>query len=565
MASNLPVVAAYDPHIGKPEGLAWAISHGPSSFTNNQVNSDSLSSQQMQFTINPPDNCFLSPYIMVEMTMNFTASATTASIPPGQSVLNYGSTDSLRAYPLHSISNSLTATINNATLSYSPNQFIHEIGRYITQDSLKASSSPMELDRAQQYSDSFGTMFSPIAGYNSSTPANKMRGCYAVEATSTPWTVGAATFNAIQMKFREYLMLPPFMFNGAPHSQAMYAVDKLKLVFNFSDLSWAWSHCTDVGNVALLTFAGSFTAPALSTLTAITTATLYYETLAPNAVQAVDRKNLYPLWDRQAYSQNGSAIASGASAVLNSPVINLNVVPERIYVFVKKAQDVNFTQNDSDSYYRINSINIQLGNESTLLSGASFAQLYQMSSDNGLVDSFDEFKSRIGSVICLGFGDQIQLKPTAARGVTMKDTLQIRVNFTNIDSTGRKDTAVPTLSVVVETAGVLELFGPTGISNLGGVSQEQVIQTKEQPSTSFEDLMDLSGGAHRGGLGVGTLIKRATPIARKILDMADVAADTIGSGEKKGSALLGSGLALDDRAAGGRKMTKSELMRISKM
>jgi len=566
MAALLPLVSAYDPQIESNKHGAYVVDIGPANFTPLQQNSASLDQSALRFVLNPPQGTFLSPYVVIELAMNFSASATTTLIPPGQAVLNYGSTDALRSWPLASITSVLSTTFNGANITYNMSDFIHEIMRYQhNKGSLKSSSSPIELDNSQQYSDVHGSLFNPLGGYASSTPDRPMRGCFKVVSSLTR-VDGALTYNDIQVKFWEYIPVAPFLYAGPPRTQALYGVQELVLNFNFANsLTRAWSHCVGAGNVALNSFAASFSAPTGSALPAITSAICRYEVMKPNVVQELGMKNIYQYYDRNRSFTDGTAIAYGASSTIQSANYQIAAIPERMYLFVKK-QPGSLTYADTDSYYRIDQIQISLGSESTLLSGASIDQLYKFSADNGIIDKFDEFRDRVGSVLCLEFGSQIQLPVTYAPGVTVQDQIQAKVWFTNIDATGGKDAAVPTLCMVLETGGILTLDWGVGATNVGGVDRAQVLEAKKVASNTYKEVSQIAGG-----FNFGKLIKSATPVARTIASvinsLADVGDSAFGSGGAHlggahlGGAHLGGGLAVE--AAGGKRMSKKELLAIT--
>lgn len=183
-----------------------------------------------------------------------------------------------------------------------------------------------------------------------------------------------------------------------------------------------------------------------------------------------------------------------------------------------------------------------------------------MSADNGLQDPYSQYKDRIGSVICFSFGSQVALPAGLAPGVSGTFTLSFVIQMTKIaDLAKNKNTVDLDCVVVTETAGILQLFDDNSIINTGIISSKQVLEAANE-SVSYDQLSAESSTAVSGGFGVGSLVKKAAPVARAIIDGIEAVAPMLGEGRMSGSARLGGDLV---KGSGGAMLSKAQLKRLA--
>jgi hypothetical protein len=140
--------------------------------------------------------------------------------------------------------------------------------------------------------------------------------------------------------------------------------------------------------------------------------------------------------------------------------------------------------NDTDTFFRIDAINLSFGNVTGILSSCDTHVLYMMSRKNGLCDSFPEWYGLhptmthptnpaipnviggIGSVLCLEFGSDIPMVPEFHPG--MAGSFNFQINSMSVTYLNRSVTITnPVLYVMTQTDSYLHM-GDT-VTRVAGV------------------------------------------------------------------------------------------------
>ena len=140
--------------------------------------------------------------------------------------------------------------------------------------------------------------------------------------------------------------------------------------------------------------------------------TLQFQFLTPHASEMLDARNVVPYYEFPVYrttnfpdivgrgtgliGANGR-FSEGGSAVLNSSNIQLNGIPDKLLIFVRKNMG-NLDCRESDKYLTIKGIRINFNNQAGLLASQSPQQLYQNSVLSGLHMSWEQFSGLTTSV-----------------------------------------------------------------------------------------------------------------------------------------------------------------------
>jgi hypothetical protein len=423
----LQTVVANDPRIDINEKREFVILQGGQRVTYKPVISTSFSNSSAQFSAPPP-----SPGIIVDrkieirypvtVTINATGNAATAGQPTIQSGF-----DAFRAYPISSVTNTLTVTINNNASSINMADVIQPLLRYNTCRDTREyeySTTPHMMDQYQTYEAGVGTNRNPLAGYND-TYYEVARGGFPYTGLVNPnLQNGVATEAVINAELTEQLFLSPLLF-GMGENSGFVGVQTMDFNFTYiSNLARMWSHANIAGR----------------TINSITVnlgqPTLLFNYVTPKELQAIPKSVVYPYYDVQRYPTDANApIASGASTTLNSANIQLQSIPKRMYIFARRRNADLYNgvgaANLTDTFFEINSININWNNNAGLLSSASQQDLYRMSVSNGCNMSWEQWSGgpvnrilgtneqfgAIGSVLCIEFGKDIGLDQIECPGM----------------------------------------------------------------------------------------------------------------------------------------------------
>lgn len=616
MSDKIKIVGELDPLLETPTQLEWNILKGASHVSFVRKNASSVSNSMINFSCNPPSpNVFVSPFALTSLKVAYRIDGIAArdhnfmgvARPAPYTVVGSGfiNTDVFlgpRCAPISSVTNNLTVAINGNQISSNVNSYVHELLRYNNTFSdrfIRQSVCPMAFDMAQSYHDLVASLKNPLGTYTDGMAGYMGRrafkpisqDCYGAGGPGTDVVALAAATAVFVYEYFEYINLAPFMFSGVPSEQALFGIQTMDIYLQLdNDLKKTFSIAVnefqaDGGLAAVMT--AVIGDPALGPTPGDATVQFCY--LTPNDLQMVPIRNVYPYADLVPYitaipTTQLNNLTDGFQIVANA--MQLRVVPEKVWIYIKKRKG-SFSVYDSDAYCRISNVNVQFENAQGLLAGASKQQLYEICVDNGLQDAYDVWDNRVGAVVCLNFGKNIELGPSMAPGVQGTFNFALTVTATNFSTstafatTGTTPapvagTAIPwDLYVVVQNSGILTLENNTCQIMTGVISQNDVLNANSKPSleAQIESQGAGEGGASLGG-GLGrNLVKVGSTVLRGVADAADTLAPVfLGDGHEhpthhaprsaRGSARMGGSggtLMKGGKSLGGQMLSKSEL------
>lgn len=378
-----------------------------------------------------------------------TLKITNANKNPNEFAVNYGVTDALAAFPLHSLVSTMTATLNNNTISQNMQDTLPILLRMVESEEFAKydSMTPTGLDYLADYRDGVHQMefqldvnagsqpCAYIPGATDSNPANgtfngtrsqtflshannilgwdmnrpagtayyhKPRGAWKLKALYALLDDGvkrvptlADTTVYAQFTVTEPLLMSPFVFGSGYGKQGFYGVQTMNFNFNInSNAGRAWRSAV---------FNGTKTVEVDS----FSDSQLIFQFLTPHASDMLDPRNVVPFYElpvyrtsnfdvlpaRPNYGQSGTdgKFLEAEPRTLQSSNIQLSGIPDKLIIFVRKrVADLNCSQ--TDSYATINQISINFNNQAGLLSSMTPEQLFRNSVQSGLANmSWDEF------------------------------------------------------------------------------------------------------------------------------------------------------------------------------
>lgn len=486
---SLEKVKVLDSRVDLKEDSFYSVLIGSQRTTQKREVTTNVNSSTISWSIVTP-----SPKTLVDrkitMTVPLRLTFTGDSGNPASTLLQPGF-DSPRQYPLSSIINTIQLTINNSDTSLSISELIHPLMRYQTSRKLEytgLSTTATMKDYFQSYDDGIGTVKNPLAPFYDNS--------YELPRASVPMTiVQNDQFTAIvDLYLTEPLFISPLTW-GEDSEKALFGVQQLNVVLNLnSDLTRAWSHApSSPSTINSVVATLGFDNPYLD---------LTYMT--PKLSEMIPMVNQYPWYNVNRYITELAQFAAGQTTTVSSQNIQLSEIPTRMYIFVRRRlSSMDYTT--TDTFFRINSISVNYNNQAGLFSGATTQQLYQMSVDNGLLDSYPEFYGSnfsfgtgnpdlplSGSVLCLQFGKDIGLADDQAPGLLMTQQLQIDVNVTNVSAAAID----PSLYIVIVSEGTLTIMDNRAIYNTGVLSREDIMKVKSYPEVDYQTAF---GSAQYGG------------------------------------------------------------------
>lgn len=378
-----------------------------------------------------------------------TLKITNATKSANEFAVNYGVTDALAAFPLHSLVSTMTATINNNTISQNMQDTLPILLRMVDSEEFAKydSMTPTGLDYLADYRDGVHQMefqldmnagyqpcaFVPgdtdslptsntltgtrsqtflshannILGHDMNRPAgtayyHKPRGAWKLKAIYALSDTGVKRVPTLedttvyaQFTVTEPLLMSPFVFGSGYGKQGFYGVQTMNFNFNInSNAGRAWRSAV---------FHGTKTVEVDS----FSDSQLIFQFLTPHASDMLDPRNVVPFYElpvyrtsnfdvlpaRPNYGQAGTdgKFLDAEPRTLQSSNIQLSGIPDKLIIFVRKrVADLNCSQ--TDSYATINQISINFNNQAGLLSSMTPEQLFRNSVQSGLANmSWDEF------------------------------------------------------------------------------------------------------------------------------------------------------------------------------
>ena len=380
-----------------------------------------------------------------------TLKITTTGKAAADFAVNYGVTDALAPFPLHSLVTTMTATINNNTISQNMMDTLPILLRMVDSEEFAKYDcmTPTALDYLAEYKDGVHRMDfqldqnsqgqpcaymrdatdsqPPVANtftgtkstafvsypnnslafdmnrpaatayYHKPRGAWKLEALYAVDASTNAQRVPTVADTVVYARFKvtEPLLLSPFVFGSGYGKQGFYGIQTMNFNMNInSNAGRAWRSAVFEGTktVEVEKFADS---------------QLLFQFLTPHASDMLDPRNVVPFYEFPVYrtSNNvalqprpnyGRAISTGViedapTVTIASHNIQLSGIPDKLIIFVRK-RVADLGCKDTDSYATIKGISINFNNQAGLLSSMTQEQLFRNSIQSGLANmSWDEF------------------------------------------------------------------------------------------------------------------------------------------------------------------------------
>jgi hypothetical protein len=490
----IKVLTVDEPRLKLGNTRVWACIRGGQDVTYYQYPSTSFNNSGFNFITNPPSNTTVLDRLAILRTpvnITFTANSNTSNIlQPGL--------DAFRSFPISSITNTLSCTLNGFPMPIELSEVVHALSRFhldIDQKNEYISLLAQMDDNYQNYSDGIGCNNNPLGLYKDNS-TQVPRGAY-------PYTVisNTPTSAEISAVLYEPVILPPFLWDG---QQAGGLVGINTLQFNYilnQNPQHIWSHASTGSTIDDMQI--TFTQPSMM---------LGFVT--PKLLQKIPPMVSYPYFQISKFiTQYSRTLAPNTQDTYTSAVIQLSSIPRKLYMYLKQSNNITYSSltnmiETTDTFLKINNISINWDNRQGVLSGADPSQLYQLSVLNGLKLPWVEFngltqeissvpgqntlvKGLTGSIICIELGRDIGLRDDQCEGLLDKINLQITVTATNINQTV---TLRPDLYILAVSDGVLRITNGKAYAEIGVVTKEDILNADVSYKLNYNTLEKIYGG-----------------------------------------------------------------------
>ena len=532
MSNDFKKVLVKDDRLMVSDSIEYAVFKGGQSVVPSQQPAVSSSSQSsVQWNVQIP-----SEQTLLDRRVMWTATASIQVTVPSGFVPVYGVNFALAPFPLHQLATTIQTTINNNSTSINIRDVLpallksndcRELLRY-------SSTTPCMSDVLKTYyvcsaSSGSGLLNNILGGYEVSALDNDFRpnGSFVGYGSnntlpSSPTNVsvtqiGTSQNYTIQFTTCEPLICPPFAWNEPmSNNSAIYGLQNMNIVVNLGSANRAvrvipvglvgGSLVSNFSNVILNNVSGS---------------QLLLNYITPHPSDLMAARNVVPYLEFPRYfSSSGTVVPQNADQLITSSTFNLNQIPDKLIIFVRKPQNLQ-TPSDSDYSFPIKNISINFNNNSGILSSASQYDLFRYSVESGSTQSFDEFSGvtnvgtglntgggntlvpTVGSYLMLEFGKHIQLvEDYYAAGSLGNFQLQFNItvngNYQNflVGETNTYETAfAPEVVLITQNSGIFVTERGQSSVYTGILTKQDVLDASQTTPLGQSTVQRVVGGS----------------------------------------------------------------------
>jgi hypothetical protein len=579
-SSDIQKIAVFDDRIVQM-APKYAVEKGALSLTNSPFNAIAANGSQHTYQIQvPSENVFVDRAIDWTSTCFLSLTVSVAgTFILNEPVLKFGTDCALAPFPLHSLTQTLTATINDTTTTMNTNDVLREVLRLTDlKKNREQRTCPTFLDTYRNYNDCFGTINSPLNGYENATTSETLgNGAYSdVFFTDSngnkligngSYTIGAApqVYNYINgvpvgvningsappallmtyplfiaFKSTEKVILSPFIFSDLNENETgLFGIQNIQLVFNMNSpsltgLNGRVLRSTINNGRTLSNLSYNISASVNGNQSPFGGSVVNVQFLTPSLDLALPPKSIvnYMEFPRYVSAVSGLNVVSQTMATsVNSQTITLPQIPDMMIIYVKPQS---YTLNDADYYYPIRKISINFDNYSGMLSSHTPEELYRMSYANGLHMDFQQwlgeakmgtFGSNVpltGGFLVLRPSKDIVLQTGQAPSLVGNFTFQCQVDFFNTNTVGDPNLTNVNLWIITCNSGFFETVKGSSRILKGVLSESDIINA---PIAS----MQVRGELNRvvGGASFKNMLGNAMSKAQSILPIVKMVAPLI--------------------------------------
>lgn len=501
MSNQIKPVLVSDPLLMLEDSVNFAVYRGGQNVSVQKFPATSATSTAQQYQIQVPSlSTVVDRAIIWGSDITFTIEGT--STTEGTYLVNYGYTDVIAPFPLNNLCTNMNIQINNTSVSLPVNQVLDPLLRSIDSESIALwqGSTPTQLDYWGDYqniADIYQLLpdnpdnSSPFNGYSVSYNRREPpRGAFPVVIGGNAAQVALAVPQTatVTISVREPLFVSPFIFESPEGHSGMSGVTQINITAQMDALA----------KRAFRFFQATTSPNTNKSITSVSYANSYMECkfLTAKPSDLIPSTIITPMYNLQNYvtPANNGALSAPFTTTLTSNSIQINSIPDKVFVFVRNAQ-VNLNPTVPDVYCKIDNIKITFGNQSGICSNFTVEDLHRASLLAGSKQTYLDFigsaidNSRgatsesnasviglttVGSVLCLNFGESINIpEDYFAPGSLSTTQFQITLDVT---WTGNKTVPfVPELNCMFMTSGVFSCNNGSSASYTSGVLSKQVV------------------------------------------------------------------------------------------
>lgn len=548
MSADFEKVLVKDARLDVVDSIKYAVIKGGQNVTMAQYKAISATNNQIVFNIQvPSEQTIIDRRVLLQTELTLSVISTNNTAVKG---CYYGVYSALASFPLHQLMTVLSATINNNTVSINIRDVLPAIIRLLDCEDLICynSSTPTFADTAVSYSPDAcgGALSHPNASYWAVNEAPVVhRGVMAPKSYVGPTASGIYFKETFTWLLTEPLLLSPFFYsNLKANNQGFYGIQNMNIVLNIGDTTRAFrtiygqaapswvQPSPSVEDGAIINEVINVYAGAVEVGGAYFNNTqLLLNFLTPHPSDMLPARNIVPFYELPRYitpwsANPGALVVSGLSAsnpdtfTVRTQSLQLNQIPDKLILYVRKNLSSQ-TWGDADVCFPISNVVVNFNNNSGILASAQQVDLWQMSRNNGLQETWHEFKGLgvgapqfgiptstsdsntivplVGSYLVLEFGKDIQLtEDFYAAGSLGNFNLQVNITCQNnrpytLTTNGGYDNNVEAVLITMNS-GVFVCERGTSSTYTGILTKQDVLEASQQDHYTHDDVGRMIGG-----------------------------------------------------------------------
>lgn len=552
MSADFEKVLVKDARLDVADSIKYAVIKGGQNVTMAQYKAISQTNNQIVFNIQvPSEQTIIDRRVLLQtdLTLSVISQEGASDSATSASGCYYGTFAALASFPLHQLMTVLSATINNNTVSINIRDVLPIMIRLLDADDLVYfnSSSPTFADTAASYAPDYsgGLIPHPNNSYWAVNEACCMhRGSIAPKSYTQTFSGDGNVISkeVFTWTLTEPLMLSPFFFaNLKANNQGFYGIQNMNIVINIGGTERVFRGLTSVGSAVptwVLPSPSRYGADAFNYITdvyagSVTPGGLYFTNtqllmnfLTPHPSDMLPARNIVPFYelpryitpsttDAAATTINALSASEPKTFVIRTQSLQLNQIPDKLVVYVRKNAALQ-SWGDADVCFPITNIVVNFNNNSGILASATPVDLWQMSRNNGLKESWHEFNglavgapaggipsgtvknqlfSTVGSYLVLEFGKDIQLtEDFYAAGSLGNFNLQLNITCANNRPYALTGTNNVEAVLITMNSGVFVCERGTSSTYTGILTKQDVLEASQQDHYTHDDVERMVGG-----------------------------------------------------------------------
>lgn len=524
-------VTVHDPRVIQ-EPRIYPVLKGANEVLYKEFTTQSVSQSSISFSCPPPSqNVYTDRRVHLQLPVRVTLTAT--GLDPNVLIVNPNQF-CLRSYPAQKALDTIQMTLNNQSMSINIADSLSALEHFNIDRKLRAidySKCPTYgTGQSQEFADLFAATRSPMSLYGDGLDdlAPAAFPFTVVSQTNDNAGVGVSTaVSVVDFVTTEPLFLSPLYWGGFDDdASAFYGLKTFDMTLNFLNRganrmiaidqvsngvplpAASWNAQMQFNN-----FAGGFSYDTNQPK-------LLFQYLTPqmsDKAASMQQVLNYPYFQVERYPTDLPVVAAGTSSRASSNNIQLNSIPSKLYVFMRKRNaDLSINPFSTDTFFKIDGMSIQWGNRNGVLASASDRQLFDLACKNGFQGSWAAWsgdkmnKPALAAVGGLGFGSAAEqysglgsiialdpldlgLSDMDAPGKLAQLMIQVQLDYTNVSSQDIQ----PTMYIVVVSQGLFSIYNGQASSLIGVLTSEDILNSHKQTGQAlitYADVRRINGG-----------------------------------------------------------------------